>query len=98
MQRTAWAIAAIVAVLSVQPLLNILSAHQIMNTSFDPLDLVNTYGAFGAVGKERFNVVFEGTDSYFADETAAWKPYTTSGLPVCGRETAAPNRPASITP
>ena len=33
-----------------------------MNTSFDPLDLVNTYGAFGSVGKERYNVVFEGTD------------------------------------
>jgi hypothetical protein len=82
MQRTALAVAAIVALLSIQPLLNVLSAHQIMNTSFDPLDLVNTYGAFGAVGKERFNVVFEGTDSYFPDETANWKPYPYKGLPV----------------
>jgi hypothetical protein len=82
MQRTAWAIAALVAVLSIQPLLNVFSAHQIMNTSFDPLDLVNTYGAFGAVGKERFNIVFEGTDSYFPDETATWKPYLYKGLPI----------------
>ena len=59
---TSWAIAALVAVLSIQPVLNIFSPHQIMNTSFDPLDLVNTYGAFGTVGKERYNVVFEGTD------------------------------------
>jgi Lipase maturation factor len=93
MQRTAFAIAALVAVLSVQPLLNVLSAHQIMNTSFDPLDLVNTYGAFGAVGKERFNVVFEGTDSYFPDETATWKPYPYKGLPV-----ALDKQPPQIAP
>ena len=36
--------------LSIQPVVNMLSARQIMNTSFDPLDLVNTYGAFGSVG------------------------------------------------
>jgi len=93
MQRTAWVVAAIVAVLSIQPVLNVLSAHQIMNTSFDPLDLVNTYGAFGAVGKERFNVVFEGTDSYFPDETATWKPYPYKGLPV-----ALDRRPPQIAP
>ncbi len=34
---------------------------QMMNTSFDPLDLVNTYGAFGSVGRERDEIVFEGT-------------------------------------
>ncbi len=93
MQRTAWAIAALVAVLSIQPLLNVFSAHQIMNTSFDPLDLVNTYGAFGAVGQERFNIVFEGTDSYFPDETATWKPYLYKGLPV-----ALDQRPPQIAP
>jgi Lipase maturation factor len=82
MQRTAWVVAVIVALLSIQPLLNVFSVHQIMNTSYDPLDLVNTYGAFGAVGKERFNVVFEGTDSYFPDEKADWKSYPYKGLPV----------------
>jgi hypothetical protein len=53
-----------------------------MNTSFDPLELVNTYGAFGSVGQERLNVVFEGT----MDDTTAgkvnWKPYIYKDLPV----------------
>src|SRR5205823_4105699 len=46
MMTTAWIVTAIIAFLSIQPVLNILSPGQIMNTSFDPLDLVNTYGAF----------------------------------------------------
>jgi hypothetical protein len=33
-----------------------------MNSSYDPLDLVNTYGAFGSVGRERDEIIFEGTD------------------------------------
>ena len=61
MRMTAWVVTCLVAVLSVQPVANMLSPHQIMNTSFDPLDLVNTYGAFGTVGRERYNVIFEGT-------------------------------------
>ena len=52
-----------------------------MNTSFDPLDLVNTYGAFGSVGRERLNVVFEGTDAD-SRRTAVWKPYPYQALPV----------------
>ncbi|MEY2479298.1 MAG: hypothetical protein QOI04_225 [Verrucomicrobiota bacterium] len=92
MLRTSWAIAAIVAVLSIQPVLNIFSRNQIMNTSFDPLDLVNTYGAFGAVGKERFNVVFEGTSEDFPTEKD-WLPYLYKGLPV-----ALDRRPPQIAP
>jgi hypothetical protein len=53
-----------------------------MNTSFDPLNLVNTYGAFGSVGRERFNVVFEGTMDSVPDEKADWKAYRYKGLPV----------------
>ena len=53
-----------------------------MNTSFDPLDLVNTYGAFGTVGQERFNVVFEGTSNADSSDRANWKPYIYKGLPV----------------
>lgn len=45
----------LVALLSIQPVINMFSPQQIMNTNYDPLDLVNTYGAFGTVGKERFN-------------------------------------------
>ena len=38
-----------------------------MNASFEPLHLVNTYGAFGAVTRERLEVVIKGTDAEFAD-------------------------------
>ena len=79
---TSWVITVIIAILSIQPLFNILSPRQIMNTSFDPLDLVNTYGAFGSVGRERLNVIFEGTDDEVPDEKANWKAYPYKGLPV----------------
>jgi hypothetical protein len=82
MLTTAWIVTALVGVLSIQPLINILSPGQVMNTSFDPLDLVNTYGAFGSVGQERLNVVFEGTMDEHPDSTAQWKPYIYKGLPV----------------
>jgi hypothetical protein len=78
----AWAIAALVGLLSIQPLVNMISPTQIMNTSFNPLDLVNTYGAFGSVGQERLNVVFEGTDSAVPDDHAVWKAYPYQALPV----------------
>src|SRR5689334_11076151 len=61
MQTTAFVVTMIIGLLSFQPAINLLSPRQIMNTSFDPFDLVNTYGAFGSVGLERLNVVFEGT-------------------------------------
>jgi hypothetical protein len=79
---TAWALAAVVAVLSIKPVANLFSPNQVMNASFDPLELVNTYGAFGTIGRERTNVVFEGTESAVPDESAVWKPYPYRGLPV----------------
>ena len=82
MMIAAWTVAAGIALLSIQPALNILSPRQIMNTSFDPLDLVNTYGAFGSVGRERMNVVFEGTMDETPDDKANWKAYPYKGLPV----------------
>jgi hypothetical protein len=82
MSRTSCGIAGLVALLSVQPVLNMISPGQIMNTSFDPLDLVNTYGAFGTVGRQRLNIVFEGTDSAVPDDHAVWKEYAYRGLPV----------------
>ena len=82
MAITSWVVAGLIGILSFQPVLNMLSPGQIMNTSFDPLELVNTYGAFGSVGKERYNVVFEGTSDEVPDEKANWKPYEYKGLPV----------------
>lgn len=81
MAAAAWVLAATVAVLSVRPVANLFSPKQVMNASFDPLELVNTYGAFGTVGRERMNVVFEGTDAAVPDGAAEWKPYPYRGLP-----------------
>jgi lipase maturation factor len=64
-----------VAMLSIGPVENLLSSRQAMNTSFDPLDLVNTYGAFGSVGRERREIVFEGTDDETITPETVWKPY-----------------------
>lgn len=82
MLTTAWVITALVVVLSIQPVLNMLSPVQVMNSSFDPLDLVNTYGAFGTVGQERTNVVFEGTMDDTTGNKANWKPYVYKYLPT----------------
>src|SRR5262249_19745152 len=82
MQRAAWVLAVLVGLLSLQPVVNIISPRQIMNTSFDPLDLVNTYGAFGTVGRERLNVVFQGTEADILDAHAVWKDYAYQALPV----------------
>jgi Lipase maturation factor len=90
---TAWIVTAIVALLSIRPVANMLSPRQIMNTSFDPLELVNTYGAFGTVGQERLNVVFEGTMDENPGDSANWKPYIYKGLPV-----ALDKRPPQIAP
>jgi hypothetical protein len=82
MQVVAWMLTAVVGVLSYRPVKNLVSRRQIMNISFNSLRLVNTYGAFGTVGKERFNVVFEGTINERPNENAVWKSYIYKGLPV----------------
>jgi hypothetical protein len=71
----AWALVALVAFLSVNPVANLFSRRQVMNTSFDPLELVNTYGAFGTVGRDRDEIVFEGTDAADPDDAAEWRAY-----------------------
>jgi hypothetical protein len=75
------ALAAIVAVLSVAPTLNMLSAGQVMNTSFNPLQIVNTYGAFGSVTKERYEIVIEGTAADTLTEASEWREYEFKGKP-----------------
>src|SRR5437588_1618384 len=44
------ALSILVAYLSIDPVLNLVSRRQMMNTAFNRLDLVNTYCAFGTVG------------------------------------------------
>lgn len=73
--------AAVVAWLSIEPVKNLVSPKQAMNASFDRLHLVNTYGAFGTVGRERYEIVFEGTDDVMARESSHWKEYEFKAKP-----------------
>jgi hypothetical protein len=66
---------ALVLVLSIFPVANLLSSRQAMNESFTPLDLVNTYGAFGSVNRERYQLVFEGTLDREIGPATVWQPY-----------------------
>ena len=63
---TVYGFVAVIGVLSLNPVINLFSPSQRMNSSFDPLYLVNTYGAFGSIGKERYEIVLEGTDDEVA--------------------------------
>ncbi len=74
------ALSILVAWLSVPVVLNLVSGRQLMNYSFNPLDLVNSYGAFGTVGRERDEIIFEGTDSLFITG-AQWKEYEFKAKP-----------------
>jgi len=74
-------ITAVVLVLSYRPARNLLSSGQLMNSSFDPLHLVNTYGAFGSVTKKRYEVVIEGTADEDPTEASEWKAYEFKAKP-----------------
>ncbi|MDR3702142.1 MAG: lipase maturation factor family protein [Candidatus Sulfopaludibacter sp.] len=70
-----------VAALSVQPVLNLIEPGQVMNSSYDPLHLVNTYGAFGSITRTRYEVVVEGTADAEPDDSAVWREYEFKGKP-----------------
>ena len=75
------AVGIVVVILSVRPVLNLVSPNQAMNASFDPLHLVNTYGAFGSVSRDRYEVIVEGTDSSGPADEAVWREYEFPGKP-----------------
>jgi hypothetical protein len=62
-------------VLSIQPVMNLFSRNQLMNYSYNPLHLSNTYGAFGSVTKERYEIVIEGTDEVVITLETKWREY-----------------------
>jgi hypothetical protein len=74
-------LALLVAVMSIQPVRNMLSPGQVMNTSFNPFHLVGTYGAFGSITKQRFEVVVEGTGDAVITQATQWKEYEFKGKP-----------------
>ncbi|MDD9207063.1 lipase maturation factor family protein [Georgenia sp. 10Sc9-8] len=74
------AVTVLVLVLSYWPARNLVSRRQKMNASFNPVHLVNAYGAFGSVTRRRDEVVVEGT---LDDDpgSAEWRAYEFKGKP-----------------
>jgi len=92
-RATVAALAAVVAALSVNPVVNMLSPAQVMNTSFEPLHITNTYGAFGSITRVRREIVIEGTADQEPTATTVWREYEFKGKPGDPSR-----RPAQIAP
>ena len=92
LQAASVAVAALVLVLSVRPVRNVLSERQRMNAGWDPLHLVNSYGAFGSITRDRYEIVVEATTDP-APTDADWHAYEFPGKPT---DTTA--RPPQIAP
>ena len=75
------AFAALMVFLSYWPVRNMISSRQRMNVSFNPYHLMNTYGAFGSIGRVRLEVVMQGTDESAITEDTVWKDYEFKGKP-----------------
>ena len=75
------AVSALVVLLSWWPIRNMAGPRQAMNASFNPFHIVNTYGAFGSVGRQRYELIIEGTDSAEPDAEATWREYEFKGKP-----------------
>ncbi|PYY15063.1 MAG: hypothetical protein DMG60_18655 [Acidobacteria bacterium] len=67
--------------LSVKPVKNLLSRRQIMNTVFNRFHFVGTYGAFGGITRERYEIVIEGTDEAVITASTKWREYEFKGKP-----------------
>ncbi|HEY6058297.1 MAG TPA: lipase maturation factor family protein, partial [Candidatus Limnocylindrales bacterium] len=72
---------ALVLMLSYWPVRNLIGRRQVMNASFNPLHLVNTYGAFGSVTRHRDEVVVEGTADPEPGPAAVWREYEFKAKP-----------------
>jgi hypothetical protein len=87
------ALGILVACLSLRPIENLLSERQAMNTSYNPLHLVNSYGAFGSITRPRYEVIVEGTDAATVTPDTKWLEYEFKGKPGDVRR-----RPPQIAP
>lgn len=68
-------LAVLIGYLSIAPARNLLSPRQAMNASFNPLHLVNAYGAFGSVTRDRNEIIFEGTEDPRPGAGTVWREY-----------------------
>ena len=74
-------LAAATLVLSIKPVEDLFSSTQLMNFSYNPLHLVSTYGAFGQVGRERYEIVIERTMDRVVSPATEWREYGFKGKP-----------------
>jgi hypothetical protein len=74
-ERLAWVFFGVTLLLSIPVVRNLASNHQAMNASYNSWDIVNSYGAFGAVNKERYELIIEGFNGH------EWKEYNFIGKP-----------------
>ncbi len=61
--------------LSIPPTMNFFSKRMLMNANYNPFHLVGSYGAFGSVTKDRYEIVVKGTDSAEITPTTEWREY-----------------------
>jgi hypothetical protein len=92
-QAAVAALVVLVAVLSIRPAANLVGRRQLMNASFDPLRLVNTYGAFGAITRVRREIILEGTDDPAPGPGTVWREYQFKAKPGDPRR-----RPRQVAP
>ncbi|XP_028413940.1 lipase maturation factor 1-like isoform X2 [Dendronephthya gigantea] len=84
----------LLAYLSISVVQNLFSSRQIMNTSFDSLRIVNTYGAFGSITKERTEIIIQGTRNKTSyGDNVVWEEYEFKCKPGNVRK-----RPCVISP
>ena len=80
-QAAVLVVTVVTAVLSYWPVRNMASSRQLMNYSFNPLRLVNTYGLFGTITRERYEVTVEGTDDPSVGPGTTWREYEFKAKP-----------------
>lgn len=74
------AVTLIIAALSIPVVLNLASAGQAMNASYNDWHVVNTYGAFGSVREQRTELIMQGTTASNLSQ-ADWKTYDIPAKP-----------------
>ena len=87
------ALAVFTVIASIAPVRNLFSRQQAMNRSYNPLHLVNTYGAFGAVTQTRYEIVLEATQDVILNERTTWHEYAFRAKPGDPRR-----RPPQVAP
>jgi predicted small integral membrane protein len=75
------AVTLLLSVLSFWPARNLVARRQLMNASFNRYHLVNAYGAFGTVTRERYEIIVEGSAGEDPGDETAWRAYEFHGKP-----------------